>query len=155
MKMHHRPMRSVRGWRRPSAPSSHFTQRHSHKIKGIEECELEARNVKRRMEVKAECQKGKSEGKKNNINWYRKWGKRDRRVSYHLTKAVTHRNALVDLKKKLTWFQTGHRKEPGEGQSEIQSDNKKCSSDDLRGHIVALPWVVFGSKLHIRFKKKK
>lgn len=75
--MHHRPMRCVRGWRRPTAPSSHFTQRHSHKIKGIEECELEARNVKRRMEVKAECQKGKSEGKKKTILIYIESGERE------------------------------------------------------------------------------
>lgn len=32
-------------------------------IKGIERCELEARNVKRRMEVKAICQKGETEKK--------------------------------------------------------------------------------------------
>lgn len=42
---------------------------------------------------------------KKNTNFYRMWGKGERDVSYTSTKAITHRNALVNLKKKKkTYF---------------------------------------------------
>lgn len=53
-----------------------------------------------------------------NTNFYRMWGKGERDVSYTSTKAITHRNALVNLKKNL--FHTGYRKRQKKGKQNLE-----------------------------------
>lgn len=85
------------------------------------------------MEVKTICQKGEY-GK--NINFYRMWGKGERAVSYPSTKTITHRNALVDLKKSHFILDT---------EREAKFRQQEMVFDDVRGHAISLSWVMFGS----------
>ena len=62
----------------------------------------------------------KRESLGKNTNFYRMWGKGERDVSYPSTKAITHRNALGDLKKKNNSFHTGYRKGLKKGRQNLE-----------------------------------